>query len=249
MPLPPPFDARLVATRMLTPHVRELTFERTDGSPMAFVPGQWVSLSLPPAGGDATEVAPGKRSYSIASAPEGSPRFEIAVTRVAGGRGSTWLHGLEPGTVLSFMGPHGFFTRAPEETSPALFVGTGTGLTPLRSMLRAALAARNESPVWILFGTRHKEDILYADELRAIVRDHPFVRYEVTLSQPPPSWAGRHGYVQTHLRALWEELAASAGRPPHTYVCGLTRMVGSVRDLLRKEMSLGRELVHTERYD
>ena len=55
--------------------------------------------------------------------------------------------------------------------------------------------------------------------------------------------------MQTHVCALWEELAARTGRAPHTYVCGLTRMVGSVRDLLRKEMGLGRELVHTERYD
>ena len=259
MPLPPPFDARLVATRMLTPHVRELTFERTDGTPMAFEPGQWVSVSLPasppssPAGDATTEDAqaalPGKRSYSIASAPDGSPRFEMAVTRVAGGRGSAWLHGLEPGAVLPFIGPHGFFTRAPQNTSPALFVGTGTGLTPLRSMLRAALAAGNRAATWILFGTRREEDILYADELRAIAREHPFVRYEVTLSQPAPSWTGKQGYVQTHVRSLWEDLVARTGQPPHTYVCGLTRMVSSVRDLLRKEMALGRELVHTERYD
>ncbi|HSY25389.1 MAG TPA: FAD-dependent oxidoreductase [Polyangiaceae bacterium] len=256
MPLPPPFDARLVATRMLTPHVRELTFERTDGHPMAFEPGQWVSVTLPRPpqaseveGASAGDIVPGKRSYSIASAPDGSPRFEVAVTRVAGGRGSAWLHALEPGIVLPFLGPHGFFTRTAAETNPAFFVGTGTGFTPLRSMLRAAIAAGNQTPVWLLFGTRREEDILYAEELRAIVREHPFVRYDVTLSQPPSSWTGRQGYVQTHVRALWEELAARTGRAPHTYVCGLTRMVGSVRDLLRKEMGLGRELVHTERYD
>jgi CDP-4-dehydro-6-deoxyglucose reductase len=259
MPLPPPFDARLVATRMLTPHVRELTFERADGQPMAFEPGQWVSVSLPrlpplpPAsdveGANRGDGGPGKRSYSIASAPDGSPRFEMAITRVAGGRASSWLHALEPGVVLPFVGPHGFFTRTAADTAPALFVGTGTGFTPLRSMLRAAIAARNETPVSLLFGTRHEEDILYAEELQAIARENAFVRYEVTLSRPPSYWTRRQGYVQTHVRALWEELAARTGQAPHTYVCGLTRMVGSVRDLLRKEMGLGRELVHTERYD
>jgi CDP-4-dehydro-6-deoxyglucose reductase len=247
MPLPPPFDARLVATRTLTPHVRELTFERTDGSPMAFEPGQWVSLALPLA--SASDALPAKRSYSIASAPDGSPRFEIAVTRVASGRASTWLHAIEPGIVLPFLGPHGFFTRRPLDAAPSLFVGTGTGVTPLRSMLRAAIAAGSQTPMWLVFGTRHEEDILYEGELRAIANEHPFVRYEVTLSQPHSSWTGRHGYVQAHVRALWEELAARAGQAPHAYVCGLTRMVSSVRDLLRKEMSLARELVHTERYD
>jgi hypothetical protein len=59
----------------------------------------------------------------------------------------------------------------------------------------------------------------------------------------------RRGYVQAHVRELWDKLAASSGATPHAYVCGLQRMVGSVRDLLRKEMGLAREQVHSERYD
>jgi hypothetical protein len=54
--------------------------------------------------------------------------------------------------------------------------------------------------------------------------------------------------VQTHVERLWSELAA-LGAPPHAYVCGLQRMVGSVRDLLRKDMAIPREQVHSERYD
>jgi NAD(P)H-flavin reductase len=116
-------------------------------------------------------------------------------------------------------------------------------------MMRAALAHGLQTPMWLLFGARHETDILYDAEMREAVRAHPFVRFEPSLSQPLESWTGRRGYVQTHVRALWEELGAVAGETPHAYVCGLTRMVGSVRDLLRKEMGLGRELVHTERYD
>jgi CDP-4-dehydro-6-deoxyglucose reductase len=253
MPLPPQFQARLVAARALTPHVRELTFERTGATPMIFEPGQWVSTSLPLAASALpsalNEAGDAKRSYSIASPPDGSPRFEIAVTRVPGGRGSTWLHELPPGAELPFIGPHGFFTRPAANASPALMIATGTGVTPLRSMMQAALATGNRAPMWLLFGTRHEEDILYAEELRAAARAHSSIRFEVTLSQPPESWAGRRGYVQTHVRALWEELKLHAGEAPHVYVCGLSRMVGSVRDLLRKEMGLAREYVHAERYD
>ena len=245
MPLPPPFDARLVATRMLTPHVRELTFERADGQPMAFEPGQWVNALLPLAVGDAPET---KRSYSIASAPDGSPRFEIAVTRVQGGAGSTWLHAMTEGTVLRFSGPQGFFTR-PLASPPSLFVATGTGVTPLRSMLRASLSAGALAPTWVLLGVRHAEDMLYAPEFRALAERHRFVRFEPTLSQPPNDWIGRTGYVQAHVRALWNELAAASDVEPHAYVCGLQRMVGSVRDLLRKDMGIARERVHSERYD
>ena len=73
MPFPPAFEARVVSGRALSPLVREIAFERADGQPMAFEPGQWLNLILP-AGTDAL-----KRSYSIASAPGGSPRFDIAL--------------------------------------------------------------------------------------------------------------------------------------------------------------------------
>jgi CDP-4-dehydro-6-deoxyglucose reductase, E3 len=248
MPLPPTFDARLVHARALAPSVRALTFERTDGQPMAFDPGQWVNALLPAA--VSREGANGtKRSYSIASAPDGSPRFDIAVTRVQGGPCSTWLHAIEPGLVLAFSGPQGFFTRPAADGPPSLMVATGTGLTPMRSMLRAAVAAGSRAPVHVLLGVRREGDVIYGDELEALARKHSFIRFEATLSQPSEAWQGRRGYVQTHVRELWNALVAASEATPHVYVCGLQRMVGSVRDMLRKDMGLAREQVHTERYD
>lgn len=246
MPLPPPFEARLVSARALTPSVRELTFERVDGQRMAFEPGQWLNVLLPIATGGAPDI---KRSYSIASPPDGTPRFSIAVTRVQGGPGSTWLHEVEPGAVLPFVGPQGFFTRPVAAPPPSLMVATGTGVTPMRSMLLASMAAGSPSPTVILLGVRHEEDLLYADELAAVAAGHPSVRFEPTLSQPRGPWPGRRGYVQTHVQDLWAELGRLGGGLPHAYVCGLERMVGSVRDLLRKDMGLPRQQVHSERYD
>ncbi|HEX3344012.1 MAG TPA: FAD-dependent oxidoreductase [Polyangiaceae bacterium] len=247
MPLPPHFEARVASARVLTPAVRELTFERVDGRPMEFEPGQWVNVILPVAVGESSDI---KRSYSIASPPDGTPRFSVAVTRVQGGPGSTWLHAVEPGTTLGFIGPQGFFTRPVTSGAPALMVATGTGVTPMRSMLLAAAAAGSRTPSWLLLGVRREEDLLYRDELQALADAHPFLRFDATLSQPGDGWMGRHGYVQTHVRAMWEELSKLGGAtPPHAYVCGLERMVGSVRDLLRKEMGLPRQQVHSERYD
>ena len=250
MPLPPHFDVRVASVRTLTPGVRELTFERVDGRPMDFEPGQWVNIVLPVAVGDASDI---KRSYSIASPPDGTPRFAVAVTRVQGGPGSSWLHAVEPETALELIGPQGFFTRPASSPTPALMVATGTGVTPMRSMLLAALAAGSRTPAWLLLGVRREADLLYGAELAALAAEHPHVRFEATLSQPGDGWVGRRGYVQTHVRGMWDELAArSAGTPdalPHVYVCGLERMVGSVRELLRKEMGLPRQQVHSERYD
>ncbi len=240
-----PFESRLVAARRLAPSVRELVFERADGKPFHFSPGQWVNLVFPLPGGEI------KRAYSIASPPaEGGRRFEIAVTRVTGGPGSGYLHEIEEGATLRAVGPQGLFTRTPGEGVPSLFVGTGTGVTPLRSMIAAAIAAGAREPLWLLFGARHEEDVLYRDELEALARRHPNVRYEITLSRPAASWTDRRGYVQAHLPEMLGALRDAAGpSPPHVYVCGLDRMVSSVRELLRGDLGLDRKRIHAERYD
>jgi ferredoxin-NADP reductase len=244
MPAPPAFEARLAHARALSPSVRELSFERLDGAPFAFEAGQWVTVVLPLAQGEM------RRAYSIASPPDGTPRFDLAVTHVSSGAGSTYLHQLEPGAKLGILGPQGFFTRPLDRPHPALLVGTGTGVAPLRSMLRAALEQGSLSPLCLLFGVRTPEDILYRAEFEALERTHPhLLRVEVTLSRPDAGWQGRSGHVQLHVRELYESLASQSGEAPHAYVCGLERMVGAVRTLLRKEMGLPRERVHSERYD
>jgi ferredoxin-NADP reductase len=247
MPVPPTFDARLVQATQLSTSVRQLTFERVDGAPFAFEAGQWVSLVLPTPEGEL------RRAYSIASPPDGSPRFELAVTHVLGGPGSGYLHALAPGASLKAVGPQGFFTRPLETAAPSLFVATGTGVVPFRSMMKVATASRSTVPQWLLFGVREEADVLWRRELEDLAATEPDVRFFVTLSRPDASWAGRRGYVQEHVEALWSELdALAAGRglsKPHAYVCGLERMVGAVRELLRKKIGLPRQQVHSERYD
>ena len=136
----PSFSARLVSAQNLTVGVRELVLEKTDG-PLVHEPGQWINLEIPREDGP-----PLTRAYSIASAPGDTARFELAITRVAEGPGSQILHTLVPGLTLSASGPSGFFTRAANEGVPSLFVGTGTGVTPLRSMLVACLLYTSPSP-------------------------------------------------------------------------------------------------------
>lgn len=243
MRIPETFETRVESSFDLAPSVRGLVLSRADGAPLTFDPGQWVNLVLPLPGGEI------RRAYSIASPPLNSPRFELAVTRVTDGPGSGYLCDIEPGTVLKAIGPQGFFTRKPDDPSPALFVGTGTGITPLRSMIRAALDAGTTVPLWLLFGVRREEDLLYRDELEELARKHPNLALHFTLSQPDERWTGRRGYVQLHLPELVAQLSALGQGEPHVYVCGLEKMVKSVRNLARKELGLPRERVHSERYD
>ena len=241
--VPETFEIEVVTSEMLAPSVRRLVFTRTDGRPLLFKAGQWVNLVLPLPTGEI------RRAYSIASAPNETPRFELAVTEVTGGPGSTYLSTLTPGAKLRAIGPQGFFTREPLDASPALFVATGTGVTPLYSMLQNATAAGSTTPLWLLLGVRHASDLLYRAALEALAAANPAVELHFTLSQGEAEWTGRRGYVQTHIPELLEKLGAKGRGEPHVYVCGLERMVSAVRNLVRKEMGLPRERVHSERYD
>ena len=220
--------------------------ERVDpagaGAPFTFLAGQWVSLVLPLL--DEKE-RPLRRAYSVASVPGTSPRFELVVTRVDGGRGSTWLNDAPVGTKLEVKGPQGTFHRA-VDAGPSLFVATGTGVAPFRGMVHDALAAAGEAPLWVLFGVRSPADALYRDEFEALAKQHARLRFMLSMSRPPEEWSGLRGYVQTHVLELWKELAAF-GRP-HAYICGVKKMLLEVRTVL-KTHGAERQQLHLESYD
>jgi CDP-4-dehydro-6-deoxyglucose reductase, E3 len=231
--------ATVTSTRMLAPTVREITLDPGPG--FAFVPGQWVSLRVPQPGGE--ELG---RAYSIASPPRDDGRFDLAVTRVEGGPGSSYLHTVEPGAVFQVTQAQGFFTLA-QPTRPVVMVGTGTGVAPLRSMLFSASreAQAPPMPFVLLFGVRTEQDILYRAEFEALEHTWAAFRFVPTLSRPAAGWAGRRGYVQVHL----PEIIAALGGDCDVYACGLNRMLREVRRVLKEDLGLPRQRIHTERYD
>ena len=244
MAAPETFQATLVAARDVTPRVRELIFERNDHQPFHFRSGQWVSLVLPVLDAKGRPV---RRSYSIASVPGQSARFELVVTRVDDGVGSTWLHAAPVGTSLEVKGPQGVFSRD-LDAGPSLFVATGTGVAPFRGMIHDALATGRQEPLWVLFGVRSLQDALYREEFEALAKDHPHLKFMLSMSRPEPTWAGKTGYVQTHVLPLWNELRAG-GQTPHAYICGVRKMLLEVRDVLKTQGGAERQQLHLESYD
>ena len=236
-----PYLATVRSVEPLSPLVRLLRFELDPGDSLDFEPGQFVTLRIPLAvlGPDDT------RSYSLASYPDGSGLFEIAITLVRGGPASTWLHRIEPGTRIPLSGPYGFFTLAEPPPRAMCFVATGTGVVPIRPMLRRVFEAGGEHEVHLVFGVRHEEDLIWRAEFEALAHTHPGFHFHPTLTSPPPAWPGHVGRVQ----ALVDRLLIEPRRTDvDVYVCGLRRMVDDVRDRL-KAAGWARKKLHQERYD
>lgn len=238
----PTFETTLVGSREVTPHMRELEFERVDGKPSQHRPGQWVRAVLPPRDEDGRI----DRAYSYSTIADGSPRFKVLVALVKDGLGSQWLHHASPGVHVPMRGPQGTFVRDPKN-APALFVAAGIGFAPVRPMFQEAIARDAQEPMWLLLGASGPEEIPFAAELETW-RARPNLRIEVTLSRPPPDWRGRTGHVQQHVKELWSELSK---RHPdaHAYVCGWRKMVWPVSDLFRGELAVPNDRLRVEAFD
>ena len=228
-------ESRLVGWRDIGPEVRHFFFEVPGVERFEFTPGQFVSL---------TEELSGKkitRAYSIAS-PPGDNRFELSLNRVNEGVFSPHLFNLRPGDLVPIKGPYGVFTlRNPARDS--VFVATGTGIAPFRSMLRSRLPEDPDHRFTLLFGCREETSLLYREEFEQLERDHSNFRFLPTLSRPSQGWPSRRGRVQAHV-----EEATSGRRDLDVYVCGLKEMVNDVRELL-KQLGFDRKQIHSERYN
>lgn len=225
----------------LSPSVRSFEWACVEAEPLSYVAGQWLNFDVPTVQGVV------RRAYSIASAQRGGQptTFETAVTRIDDGAvASHALHALTPGALIEVDGPHGFFTREQATHLPAFFVATGTGLCPLRAMLEEELRDHDGPQLHLLFGCRTEADILWSGQLQDWAANHPRFSLHVTLSRPSDSWTGLRGYVQQHLSPLIDP-----NQRPQVYVCGLTKMVSDVRQILKQQLGYDRRLIHSERYD
>jgi ferredoxin-NADP reductase len=180
-----------------------------------------------------------QRSYSIASAP-GDDRLELTVERIDDGEVSPYLAGeLRAGDELELRGPiGGYFVWEESLGGPLLLVGGGSGVVPLRAMLRHHAAAGSPVPARLVYSARTLDEVLYRDELAA--RD-----VVLTLTrEPADGWAGRRGRVD---RALLEEAGWPPAERPLVYVCGPTGFVEAVAGGL---VELGHEpgRIRTERF-
>jgi ferredoxin-NADP reductase len=164
-----------------------------------------------------------ERAYSIASAP-GEP-LAITVERLDDGEVSPYLtEELQPGDLLEVRGAiGGYFVWEPAFGGPLLLLAGGSGIVPLRAMLRCRRSAGSSVPVRLLYSSRSWDDVIYRAELQA-APDGVEVIHALTRSQPP-GWAGYARRVDGQMLA---EVAWPVAQGPLAYVCGPTSFVETV---------------------
>jgi len=171
--------ADVIGVAAETPGVKTIAFD-VPGWP-GHRAGQHVDVRLTAEDGYQTE-----RSYSIASAPDGT-RVELTVVRIGDGEVSPYLTGqLQPGDQIELRGPvGGYFVWEPPDGGPLLLVAGGSGVAPLMAMIRLRAAAGSDVYTRLLFSSRDWDDIIYRDELQRLNGSGLTVTHTLTASQPP----------------------------------------------------------------
>jgi ferredoxin-NADP reductase len=218
-----------------TPAVRTLTLAVPDWP--GHQAGQHLDIRL--TGDDGYRA---ERSYSIASAP-GEP-VAITVERLDDGEVSPYLtQDVQAGDEFEVRGPiGGYFVWEATDPSPLLLLAGGSGVVPLRAMLRHRSQTGSSAPTRLLYSVRSLPEVIYRAELDA-EPDGVRVRYTLTRQQPP----GWTGYARRLDPAMMAEVAWPVAQAPVAYVCGPTNFVEAAAAEL---VALGypAQRVRTERF-
>ena len=228
--------ADVVELRDETPRARSIVLAAPDWQ--GHRAGQHVDVRL-----TAEDGYQAQRSYSIASAPE-DEHLVLTVERLEDGEVSPYLvDELRPGDQLELRGPiGGYFVWETELGGPLLLLAGGSGIVPLRCILRHRAAAGSAVPARLLYSSRSLAEVIYRDELERAA-DGVDVRLTLTREQPE----GWTGYARRIDGVLLAELAWPAGESPLTYICGPTAFVETAASAL---VRLGHEpqRIRTERF-
>ena len=186
-----------------------------------------------------------QRSYSVASAPEDG-YVVLTVERLDNGEVSPYLtQELQIGDALELRGPIGdYFVWEEKLGGPLLLIGGGSGVVPLRAMVRHHIAVSSTVPLRLLYSARSLADVIYRDELmRMRENDGLDIRFTLTRQQPA-AWSG---YARRIDPPLLRDVAFPPEEHPLTYICGPTGFVETAASGL-VELRHDPSRIRTERF-
>ena len=215
-----PVTLRIREVLPATPRARVVRID-LDGQPFPYQPGQALLI-----GSHGYER---RKPYSIASAPEDAERdgyLELLVGVDADGAAGPHLQ-LRSGEPVDVDGPLGRFTFPAEPAERRfLFVAGGTGIAPLRAMIRHALRVPHDE-VGLLYSARTPLEFAFEDEFRALASAGEINLRQTVTREAAETWQGPRGrIVQSDLAPLVHD------RETLCFVCGPPALVAEIPRLL-----------------
>ena len=213
-------SATIVSHEILSNKIHR--FELEPEVPLVYKPGQYISV----------KVADDRiNSYSIAGKIDNN-KFELLIDTSPGGVGSKFFENIGVGEKILFIGPFGTFTFNPDDGSEKfVFMATGSGLAPLKSMIEDALIVKKiTKPITLYFGLRYQEDIFWKEYFEMLEKEFPNFNFKLCLSKPGEGWTGFTGHITDLVKIDFPDASNFS-----VYLCGNKPMMeeaeSDIRDL------------------
>ncbi|SFL95971.1 CDP-6-deoxy-delta-3,4-glucoseen reductase [Rugamonas rubra] len=210
--------SRVASIEKVAPDVVVLTLQLPANERLRYRAGQYIEFML----------RDGKRrSYSMASAPDGDAPITLHIRHMAGGLFTEQVFGtMKERDILRFEGPLGTFFVREDSAKPMLLLASGTGFAPIKAIVEHLIHAKSDRAMTLYWGGRRPQD-LYMDALcRQWAEQLPNFRYVPVVSNAlaEDQWQGRAGFVH---QAVMADLPDLSGH--QVYACGAPVMVDSAK--------------------
>ncbi|ARO86817.1 CDP-6-deoxy-delta-3,4-glucoseen reductase [Nitrosospira lacus] len=202
----------------VAPSVMVISLKLPTNERLQFLAGQYIDIFM----------KNGKRrSFSLANAPHDDELLQLHVRNYSGGTFAehVFTH-MKERDILRFEGPLGTFFLREDSDKPIIFVASGTGFAPVKSILEHAFYVRNlrgsERQMVLYWGNRTKADLYMANLAGSWQQEHDNFTFIPVLSEalPTDNWHGRTGLVHQAVLQDFEDLAGY-----QVYACGAPAMV------------------------
>ena len=200
---------------------------------LVFLAGQYIEFLLKDGS---------RRSFSLANAPHDSEFIELHVRHVAGGRFTDHVfNGMKERDILRCEGPLGTFFLREDSEKPIVFVASGTGFAPIKSVIEHMFHKGIKRPATLYWGGRRPKDLYMNALAEKWAAEHSSFTYVPVISNATPEdgWNGRTGFVH---RAVMQDFPDLSGH--QVYACGVPVMV----DAARKDFTAACKLPEDEFY-
>ena len=233
-------DCEVTAVLDETPGVKRFFIRYPHTVELNFKPGQFIMLDLP------IESKITNRSYSIASPPGDDNTLELLIVLNPEGKGTPYLFDhVKAGSPIKSTMPIGKFGLPETLDKEIMFICTGTGIAPFRSMILDAInKGKAYKKMILVMGVRNEEDLMYRSEFEKLAAEKSDFEYIPVLSRATPdNWSGHIGYVHQVYRERYSG-------PTETlfYLCGWNAMLKEARESLQP-LVFDRKQIKFESYD
>jgi len=243
------YDSVLCRLENPAPGIRSLWLQLPPEESLEFKAGQFVTMDLP----IHEKRLKRWRSYSIAGAPSEDQLLEFCIGFLEGGAASKYFfETVQPGDAIRFKGPDGNFVL-PDDLSDRelVFICTGTGIAPFRSMILDI--QERQIPyrgIHLIFGTRYADGILYRDEMEKWMHEMPGFKVSVALSREAEPDLAKFPFpvFKGYVHQIYMEAYAGKADTADFYFCGWSSMIDDAVANLVQQMGCDKSRIRFELY-